>query len=174
MNYFRLSLLGTVLAFVIGSIAYLFITFCLSLAFQHEASAFAAWPRMFLYHWQFWYQYIAVLSLTYGATLPIWLRWHPKRDKLYWISILVYLSIVLSLGSIPSGILWQIHDMQAGFFPDSPLFEQKIFQGILWGVTLVWPLALFSVPLNLFALLSAVFLTDFITRKTEQDAAANP
>ncbi|NJK76050.1 MAG: hypothetical protein HC849_20010 [Oscillatoriales cyanobacterium RU_3_3] len=122
---------------------------------------FGALYRMFLYHYQHPYQYIAVISLTYGimgATGIFCLRHLKWKQKTTIGFILVSTTI---LASIPGGILWKIHDMQAGFFPSGERFLPDLSWGASTGLQVGWAIALLSFPYNVISWISGYWVARY-------------
>jgi len=121
---------------------------------------FASLSRMVPYHNKHPYQYIAVVSIIYSiiAFLNVLFFKKPSWKKI----IFVYLGIVFSsifIASISGGILWKIHDMQAGFFPSGIKFARDILWGASRGLRFGWLIFTLSVPYNIICLITGYFIT---------------
>ena len=163
---FRISAVGFFGAFVFGVFAYVALRSGFSYLFGKDISPFAAPPRMFLYHWQYWYQYLAIVALVYGLLLPLWVNFHPRSGKAaYWVGLTAFLALTILLASIPGGILWQIHDMMAGFWPHESIIRRKIWRGAIDGLFLGWWVVTLSFPLNLITFIFSAALTHKITAR---------
>lgn len=125
-----------------------------------EESAFAAWYRMFLYHYTHPMQYIGVVAACYALVATIWtvfmkrMRTGLKRFLEILSVILVSLVLACPLG----GMLWHFHDMQAGFVPS--FWQQKLLNGFSEGLLLGPILILLSIPFNIISLIVGYFATD--------------
>jgi hypothetical protein len=171
MRAFRISVVGFFGAFVIGIVAYASLRVGFSALFGKDISPFAAPPRMFLYHWKYWYQYLAIVALVYGLLLPLWVNFHSHSGKAaYWAGLTGFLASTILLASIPGGVLWQIHDMMAGFCPHESMIVRKIWRGAVDGLLLGWWIVTLSFPLNLITFIFSAALTHKITTlETERE-----
>jgi hypothetical protein len=142
-------------SFGIGSLAYLALVSILP-----QERVFGALPRMFLYHHARPFEYIAVVALTYAAIATSGVIFWPRpanwRRKLAIIAIML-LSIFSA--SIPGGILWKLHDMQAGFFPKGTQFWQDLLWGATAGLENGWLIVTLSIPYNLLVAIPIYWLT---------------
>ncbi|MCP4134057.1 MAG: hypothetical protein GY754_24005 [bacterium] len=113
--------------------------------------------RMFLYHNSHPYQYIAVASITFSIVGSIWIdKW---GNSLGWkrpLSILGAIIITVLIAGIPGGILWKIHDMQAGWFPTGDRFWEDIRWGAKNGLAGGWFIVLLSFPYNIITLIISI------------------
>lgn len=138
----------TAACFVLGSAVYAVLQ-----AIVPGGYVFGAVYRMFLYHRAFPYQYIAVVALTWGvvfaAGAPFVSRLAGWRRR---VAILALMLGTVVLASIPGGILWKIHDMQAGWFPEG----DRLWADLVWGATTGladgWFIVALSFPYNVVGL----------------------
>ncbi|PSB55665.1 hypothetical protein [Chamaesiphon polymorphus] len=115
--------------------------------------------RMFAYHNQYPFQYIAIVSVVFGIVGSHWVdRYDRTKGILRWQEIAIVMLLTIVISSPFGGMLWQIHDMQHGFMPQNYL--GKIFQGISWGLAYGWLIALLSIPMNLVGLTVGYFSLD--------------
>lgn len=104
--------------------------------------------RMFGYHNQHPLEYIAIVSVVFGLVGSRWIDFYGSAKKrVRWWTMTVAMLLTIVISSPFCGMLWQIHDMQAGFIPDNYL--GKIWQGVSWGLEYGWLIALLSIPMNL-------------------------
>ena len=130
---------------------------------------FGLWFRMPPYHYLHPFQYIGVVAICYGilaaflaerfGPLPFW-----KRV----VSILGLIFATLLVSSIPGGILWTIHDMQAGFVPSGHRFWDDLFRGAANGLRFGWLILALSIPYNLVGMVLGVWATDGIRKRLER------
>ena len=114
---------------------------------------FGAWYRMFLYHYQHPFQYIAVFCIVYAAVLALLLQcWPGFFVRQRWALVGVALVSTVLLASVLGGALWKLHDMQAGYFTEGSRFWGDIWWGVSGGLELGWLLLLLSFPFNLLCL----------------------
>lgn len=99
-------------------------------------------PRMFLYHWIYPNHYIALVCLIYALLAAAFAPRIARRPSL---AIWIVLATPL-LASPLGGMLWHLHDMLAGYFPDS--WGQKLMDGAGEGIMIGWLIILMSVPYN--------------------------
>ncbi len=130
---------------------------------------FGSWFRMPAYHWQHPYQYILVVAVAYGLTATIWGRFlgHLRGWKRA-VSIGLVMVISLLVASIPGGILWGIHDIQAGFVPQYPVMLRNLMWAGTAGLTAGWLIIGLSIPYNILCCIGGYFLTHFGQRFLEK------
>ena len=63
--------------------------------------------------------------------------------------------------SIPGGVLWKIHDMQAGFFTKGARFWDDLLWGASAGLQVGWLIVLLSLPYNVIGLVVGYAVTSF-------------
>lgn len=148
----RLGLAFTGLAFVLGSLGYL------ALNVSGEP-VFGGLFRMFMYHEQNPFQYIALVAIVFGFTGVLWVRFFGRLSGWRrWGTIIATLWMTVVFASIPGGVLWAIYDMQAGFVPKWPLFGNKLWWGLRDGFFLGWLVILLSFPYNVAGTLLGAFV----------------
>jgi hypothetical protein len=142
-------------AFGLGSLVYVVLR-----AIMPHGWVFGAPPRMFLYHWEHPFQYIALVALTYGAIatlcafkLSLLNGWRLR------IAIVATMLVVVLAASAPGGVLWKIHDMQAGFFTKGSRFWEDLLWGASSGLQIGWLIIALSVPYNIFGLIIGYWVT---------------
>lgn len=121
---------------------------------------------MFLYHWQHPFQYIALVSIIYGFVASIWSVTLGHLVK--WKRVLSILGVMLTsiiLSFIPGGMLWKIHDMQAGFFPEGDAFCGDLLWGAITGLEIGWFIILISIPYNILGVIGGYVVTDQVQKK---------
>ncbi len=115
--------------------------------------------RMMLYHWEFPLQYIAIVCFFYGIIASIFSEKFKNQKTLGRILICLIIIILSILFSSPfGGMLWFLHDMNAGFFPQN-WFSKILYTGSLWGLQMGWYIILLSIPYNVFGSIICYFLT---------------
>ncbi len=148
-GYFALS------AFVLSSVVYFV---------MHSISpyVFAGLFRMFMYHESHPLQYIAIVAITYAVIatvcvlrLPKLTRWRQRAA----IVAIMLLSVIMA--SVPGGILWKIHDMQAGFFTTGERFWSDLFWGASTGLSVGWMVIALSIPYNVIGLIVGYRVTGY-------------
>jgi hypothetical protein len=159
MKFFKSAIIFGVIFFAIASIVY----FVIAEIFNHPYPLGALY-RMFLYHWVHPYQYILVVSIVYGILATIWYYYfyELKTWKKY-LSIVGLLVITVAISSIPCGVLWVIHDAQAGFFPETSYFVKNLFWGAKTGLYLGWFIVALSIPYNIIMCVWGIIMTEKIS-----------
>jgi hypothetical protein len=145
-------------AFGLGTLGYL------------AASLLLPWPpfaglyRMFMYHKQHPFQYIAVIAVCYALVASIWAWTVGSKQKglIRWITIATLIPATILLASFPGGVLWSWHDMQAGFVP--AFWFRKLMRGGVWGVETGWLVVGLSFPYNICGTVAGVLVTDIVER----------
>ncbi|MDQ6632773.1 MAG: hypothetical protein M3Y82_13625 [Verrucomicrobiota bacterium] len=130
---------------------------------------FGALPRMFLYQEEHPFQYIALVTMIYGfiATFCA-LRWSDiVRWQRHCMSFAIMITTII-VASVPGGVLWKIHDMQAGYFPTGIQFWSDLFWGASSGLQIGWLLIALSLPYNLIGLIAGHLITLYGFRITAQ------
>ena len=138
-------------------------------------NVFGALPRMFCYHYDHPCQYIAVVCFTY-ATIGTWgaVRWPHVAGWRRGVLITGILIFTILVASIPGGVLWKIHDMEAGFFTRGVQFWNDLFWGAATGLETGWFLTLLSFPYNMICLVMGYRLTSQGFRISAATADAKP
>ena len=129
--------------FIFGGAGFLL----MSALFEH---VFGGLFRMFMYHEEHPLQYITVVSVVFGIIGTFWLRvFGHTTGRRRWISIIGAIGLTIVVASIPGGILWKIHDMQAGYFPRGARFLEGLLWGAKEGLMEGWLVIVASIPYNL-------------------------
>jgi len=148
--YFALS------CFLAASAGY----FLLRMVMQ-DGWVFGALYRMFLYHWEHPLQYILVIAVIYGLIAAFMaIRFSDRPEISRWI-IFSVMALTIVVASPIGGIMWVIHDMQAGYFTEGSRFWASIRWGTLEGIKLGWLVILLSIPYNVFGLIVGYFVTSY-------------
>lgn len=155
------------LAFVLGSTGYLLLSVVL------PWPVFAGLFRMFMYHDQHPFQYIALISVAYCviATTWAWTIGWKQTGVLRWLSITAIVPVTIIVASFPGGMLWSWHDMQAGFVPT--YWPRKIMSQGLMGLQLGWLVICLSFPFNVCGLVAGIFVTDRVEKKLRRTTPRN-
>lgn len=152
---FKLPLFFAASSFLLGSIGYLILS-----EIMPSGRVFGSLYRMFLYHDAHSMQYIAVISLVYTIVATICA---PRCSHLVgWrrsAAILCILAATVLLASIPGGVLWKIHDMQAGHFTTGVQFWSDLVWGASVGLQLGWLVIALSLPYNILGLAAGYMVT---------------
>ena len=127
-----------------------------------DRHVFGGLYRMFLYHDSHPFQYIAVYSLTYAIVATVVCLIWPKlvgwRRNVAIMSIIIF---TVFAASIPGGILWKIHDMQAGYFPEGLRFWDDLLWGASSGLAIGWLIVLLLLPYNIICLVLLYYVTHY-------------
>ncbi|MBK1818079.1 hypothetical protein JIN84_20825 [Luteolibacter yonseiensis] len=151
-------------SFALGGVGY----FTLRMIMPH-GWVFGALYRMFLYHWAHPLQYIGLVSLIYAAvaTSVVFLCGNLTGRWPHLMIPFIMLTSILA-ASPAGGVLWVIHDMQAGYFPEGSRFWNDIAWGAITGASTGWVVVLLSVPYNIFGLVAGYYVTLLGYRMTLQ------
>ncbi|MCX6880042.1 MAG: hypothetical protein NTW21_40505 [Verrucomicrobia bacterium] len=149
------AIIGTGLAlacFLLGSAGF----FLVSALF---GPAFGGLYRMFMYHEEYPLPYIAVVAIVFGIVGTFWLRaFGHTKGWTRWVSIFATIVLTIAVASIPGGILWKIHDMQAGYFPHGARFWKDLLWGAKEGLMVGWIVIATSIPYNVFGIAFGVLI----------------
>lgn len=119
---------------------------------------FGSWYRMFDYHDQHPLPYIAVCCFFYGLLAARYapaIARQPLGRRLGATALLVVGTVLLS--SPVGGVLWHLHDMQAGYYPAN--WPTALLAGAGNGLLIGWLIALLSAPYNALGIVVCYFLT---------------
>lgn len=109
--------------------------------------------RMHMYHDEHPLQYIAVVSIAFGIVGTFWLRlFGHTTGWMRWTSMFAAIVVTIIVASVPGGVLWKIHDMQAGYFPPGSRFWDDLLWGAKEGLMVGWLVVVTSFPYNLLGL----------------------
>jgi hypothetical protein len=153
---FRLFAYFAASAFLLGAIAYLALH-----AIMPHGRVFGTWSRMFAYHEAHPFQYIAIIALTYASiATPCAVRWArlAGRRRIALIAGIIVATIIIA--SVPGGVLWKIHDMQAGFFTTGARFWGDLLWGASTGLQTGWLIIALSVPYNIIGVIIGYAVTN--------------
>ena len=125
-----------------------------------EPMVFGILYRMFAYHWEHPFQYIALVAILYSFFASVWATlWSNVTGWLRWVQITLVLGITSLSSCVLGGVLWKFHDMQAGFFPE----RSKMLSDFLWGASAgLWigpTIVSLSIPINILALIAGYAVT---------------
>lgn len=128
-----------------------------ALGMQH---VFAGLYRMFMYHAAHPYQYIALFCAVYALVLALVLQLFPQMaSKRRWAVLACTLLLTLLLASAMGGVLWKVHDMQAGYFTEGARLWRDLLWGAENGVQVGWQVLALSQPFGLLCLPGFVVVT---------------
>ncbi len=120
---------------------------------------FGALYRMFLYHWAFPMQYIAIPCFFYGIIASLFAIKFQNSKIIGRIIITILIIVLVILVSSPfGGMLWHLHDMNAGYFPKHWI-SKMITNGFIWGLEMGWLIIALSIPYNIIGSVISYFLT---------------
>ena len=124
-----------------------------------EHYVFGTEYRMFLYHWMFPMQYIAIPCFFYGiiATFLSDKFQNGKRSRRIFITLLIIV-LTIFISSPFGGMLWHFHDMKLGYFPEKWV-SIMILKGFIWGFETGWIIIGLSIPYNIIGSIICYFLT---------------
>ena len=151
----KIYALFAVSAFVLGSLGYKMVQ-----SLTPNDHVFGGLHRMFFYHESHPIQYIAIVAFTYalvatGCALrcPHLYGWRQSG------AIVAIILLTILVASVPGGVLWKIHDMQAGFFPKGFRFWGDLLWGASAGLQVGWLVIALSMPYNIVGLIAGYGVT---------------
>lgn len=80
----------------------------------------------------------------------------PKR----WVAIVTMMLVTVILAAIPGGLLWAIHDMQAGYFPPADRLQSALIRGAADRLAVGWIVIALSIRNNIVMLLRGYRVTE--------------
>lgn len=123
--------------------------------------------RMFVYHEEHPFQYIALACLVFSVLGTIFT---PHAARLAgWRRVFAIFGIMLGsilIASAPGGVLYSIHDMQAGYFPSGRRFWDALLWGASTGLQVGWLVIAASIPYNFLGLVVGYLITSYGVRLT--------
>lgn len=157
------------------SAIYLFLKAIALAVYGEPKAVFGSLFRMYRYHEQHPYQYILLIALIYGCLATAW-AYYKGRVQKGWeraASIVSVMLLTVLLSSAPGGMLWVLHDVQAGFFPGMRLFWRALRWGAIAGLQLGWLIFLLSIPYNIICLACGYWLTNYIEKRSRRSPYQN-
>jgi len=156
----------TGITFLLGSLGYVVIS-------SQLGAAFGGLFRMFMYHEAHPFQYIGIVAVVFGILGAGWVRFFGVTEGWKrWVSILLCIVFTIFVASVPGGILWKIHDMQAGYFTEGARFWRDLWWGAKEGLLVGWFVMLISIPYNLIGIVIGTLLLhklpSIVSRITKQ------
>lgn len=103
-------------------------------------------------------QYIALFCFFFALCTTLWIA-RMNKEKYIGLQIAAVILISLLISCAFAGILWNVHDMRAGYFPRFEIMMNTFWShGILWGIMLGPIVILTSLPLNLIGFIIAYLI----------------
>lgn len=154
MRIFVTAFLLAHITFLVGSVTYVLLDLI-------QRQVFFGLYRMFMYHEAFPFQYIGLASIIFGLVGAFWIKFFGKlRGFKRNLSILLAIFLTVLLSSIPGGMLWKIHDMVLGYFPQGQRFFDDLWWGVRQGVFVGPLIAVFSFPFNIIGIVYGFYALD--------------
>jgi hypothetical protein len=124
-----------------------------------QGHVYGAFYRMFCYHYEHPVQYMLIPCFFFGIFATIHLkRFAASKATAARIAITAWIILLTVLVSSPiGGMLWELHDMLAGYFPPAAL-SKIITQGTAWGLKYGWAILLSSTPYNIIGCILCYFI----------------
>ena len=114
---------------------------------------------MFCYHWEHPFQYISLVAFVYGVVASAFAHALRSQNKTSRLAVVLIMAVTIIVASPIGGVLWVIHDMQAGYFPEGTRFRSHLIWGAFEGIQSGWLIILLSIPYNLLGLIVGYFAT---------------
>jgi len=127
-----------------------------------DGEVFGTMIRMFLYHFKYPYQYIFVVAVAYGLVATTWCKFF--GDLCGWkrvVSILMVMPVTILIASVPGGLLWEVHNVQAGFMPPLPVLYNNMIWAATAGLKLGWLIIALSIPYNIIGFITGFAITHY-------------
>lgn len=143
-------------SFVIAILGFILLSFIMP-----RGNVFSAWFRMQDYHNQSPALYVMICCFFYGILASIFTN-RFYRAEVAGRMLIIFLIVlgVIGLSCAPGGMIWILHDMQAGYFPDNWKYL-VLKHGTTMGFNLGWIIIILSFPYNVFGIFVSYFLTQF-------------
>jgi hypothetical protein len=154
------------LSFAGGAMLFLGLRWFLRLAAGADGSPVAYLYRMAAYPDAHPLQYVAVVALPFSFLTALWAVAGSGRLRVpRWLQITGLIALSLAAGCALGGVLYEFHDMQAGYFPARDIMFDHFRRGAWWGLGLGPLIIALSVPMNVAAFLVAYAVAS-LTRRT--------
>ncbi|MDB6110408.1 MAG: hypothetical protein JWR69_2158 [Pedosphaera sp.] len=154
---FKLFTFFAASAFILGAVGYLALH-----AVMPRGYVFGGLYRMFLYHEAHPFQYIAVVAFIYALIATVCVaRWPHLAGWRRFATIICIIVATVFVASVPGGVLWKIHDMQAGFFTTGARFWNDLSWGASTGLQIGWLVIALSLPYNIIGVITGYAVTHF-------------
>lgn len=114
-----------------------------------DGHPFGAWMRMFCYHYAHPFQYITVAAVAFALTAAPFIALLPPAGAKKKLGIVAAILASIIPASAAGGMLWKLHDMQAGYFTEGSRFWDDMAWGAVNGLQIGWLLVLLSAPFNI-------------------------
>ena len=120
---------------------------------------------MFLYHEQHAAQYLAIVAFFYALFTAGWkIRFRSFGWRRH-LGVLGVLFATLFFSSAFGGILWNSHDMQAGYFPPWERRLAAFADGVTSGLANGWLIVFLSFPFNVLTIAFAYVAALYFPRR---------
>lgn len=130
-------------------------------------SVFGGLYRMFVYHQRHPFQYIGLACAVFAVVAATFTSRVARTGG--WRRVSAIVAIMLGsvvIASAPGGVLWSVHDMQAGYFPTGERFWQALVWGATTGLQTGWLIIAISFPFNVLGLIVGYFIMNLGIRLT--------
>lgn len=152
---FKLFAFFAASTFALASLGYLLLH-----AVMPHGEVFGGLYRMFMYHETYPFQYIAVIAFTYAVIAAGFvIRWRHLSGWRQGVAIISIILLSVFVASVPGGVLWKIHDMQAGYFTTGSQFWSDLFWGASTGLKIGWLVIALSLPYNIIGFIVGYAVT---------------
>jgi hypothetical protein len=129
--------------------------------------------RMAAYHYDHPVAYILIPCFFYSVLASLVADYFRKAKILKRILLTILIVLMTVLLSCPfGGMLWNFHDMQAGYFPNNwmnVLFVKAPVMGLEWGFLIIAS----AIPYNLIGTVICYFLTLKGGKMFQKDVVSN-
>jgi hypothetical protein len=162
------KLKSKLLQFFIALISsFIFAAACYKILSFFGFTPFAGLYKMYLYHWEYPLQFIAVPCFVFSVLAAVFSNKFKKAAFAKQTLIMLAIVLLTILISSPlGGMLWHLHDMLAGHFPSKWLWKM-IRYGFREGIQLGWLIILLSVPYNIIGVIVGFFIMKTVSEFSE-------
>lgn len=153
--------------------SFVFAVACYDILLFFGIVPFASFYRMYAYHAAHPYQFIFIMCFVFAVLAAVFsgkFKVLPLGKQVLLTLLIVVLTIIIS--SPLGGILWHLHDMLSGHFPQKWLWK-LIRYGFREGIQIGWLIVLMSVPYNILGTVISFFVmktvSEFPWKSSEED-----
>jgi hypothetical protein len=138
--------------------SFVFAAACYDILLFFGILPFARLYKVYSYHWEHPYQFMFIPCFIFsilGTVFAGKFKKVPYGKQIGLTLLIVFLTILIS--SPLGGMLWHLHDMLAGFFPENWLWK-LIRYGFREGIQMGWLIIALSVPYNIIGITAGFFI----------------
>lgn len=169
MTDIKINLIKFITAFIAS---FIFAAACYDILLFFGITPFSVYYGRYSYHLAHPLQFIAIPCFIFSVLAVIFSNKFRKASVLKQILLTLLISFLTVLISSPlGGMLWHLHDMLVGYFPQNWLWK-LIRYGFREGIQLGWLIIVLSVPYNIIGIFTGFFIIKTVSgilNKKEKD-----